>query len=68
MEFEEKLIYGALHYRTNKNDYWHIASGNLANIVNSLYKLSDDDRMQIFNLFCKHCGSTDSNCQCWNDE
>jgi len=40
----------------------------MAMLANQLYVLSDDERMQIFNLFCKHCGSIDRSCQCWNDE
>ena len=37
-------------------------------IVNIIKNLSEDDRMKIFNKFCKHCGSDDPGCQCWNDE
>jgi hypothetical protein len=33
-----------------------------------LVDLNEDERMEIFNKFCKHCGSDNPNCQCWNDE
>ena len=31
-------------------------------------KLTDEERMTIFSNYCKHCGSADLNCQCWNDD
>lgn len=33
-----------------------------------LDSLTDEQRMDIFNKYCKHCGSKDSGCQCWNDD
>jgi hypothetical protein len=30
--------------------------------------LTDDQRLEIISHYCKHCGSKDTNCQCWNDE
>lgn len=27
-----------------------------------------DQRMEVFQQFCTHCGSSDPRCQCWNDE
>jgi predicted Zn-ribbon and HTH transcriptional regulator len=33
-----------------------------------LEKLSDDERLMLFSDYCKHCGSEDPHCQCWNDE
>lgn len=30
--------------------------------------LTDEQRMDIFNKYCTHCGSKDSGCQCWNDD
>jgi hypothetical protein len=37
-------------------------------MVEILKSLNEEERMQVFNRFCKHCGSDDPNCQCWNDE
>ena len=36
--------------------------------VNCLMALTDEQRMDVFSLFCKSCGSNDQKCQCWNDE
>ncbi|WP_421977163.1 hypothetical protein [Roseivirga seohaensis] len=30
-------------------------------------KLTDCQRMEIIDDYCKHCGSKDTGCQCWND-
>jgi hypothetical protein len=37
-------------------------------VTDILLGISEDARMEIFNKFCKHCGSDNPNCQCWNDE
>lgn len=39
-----------------------------ATAVNSLMALTDDQRMEVFGLFCMHCGDNNPRCQCWNDE
>lgn len=33
-----------------------------------LKRLTDDERMDLFGDYCKHCGDTNPNCHCWNDE
>lgn len=30
--------------------------------------LSEDARTDVMSNFCKHCGSDNPSCQCWNDE
>lgn len=30
--------------------------------------LSESERMEIMHHYCTHCGSSDTGCQCWNDE
>ena len=30
--------------------------------------LSDEDRLELFSNYCKHCGTKNLGCQCWNDE
>ena len=38
-------------------------------IVKELFsKLTDEDRYDIISDYCKYCGSSDTGCQCWNDE
>lgn len=40
----------------------------LQDVKELVAKLSDDDRMDLFGGYCKHCGTDDPRCQCWNDE
>lgn len=38
-------------------------------IINAMRSLpSDELRQAVMNEFCKHCGSNNPRCQCWNDE
>ena len=41
-------------------------------IKSTFRKLTDDDRLEIFSDYCRHCGVYDKDkprrCQCWNDE
>lgn len=37
-------------------------------VRDALKAMPDYQRLEIFNLFCKHCGSDDPKCSCWNDE
>lgn len=30
--------------------------------------LTDEERLEVMGEYCRHCGSEDNNCQCWNDE
>lgn len=30
--------------------------------------LTDAERLEVIQSFCEYCGSTDKNCQCWNDD
>lgn len=30
--------------------------------------LSDEDRLELFSNYCRHCGTSELGCQCWNDE
>jgi hypothetical protein len=32
-----------------------------------LKELSAEDRMELFSMFCKECGSDDPKCRCWDD-
>jgi len=66
--YEEQFIQGLLWYRTRPDSDWQVKTDSTAVIANNLYQLSDTERKDLFNLFCKHCGSKDPNCQCHNDE
>ena len=37
-------------------------------IIIELNQLKNEERLEIFNQFCKHCGDKDIYCSCWNDE
>jgi hypothetical protein len=37
-------------------------------IVDSLDRLTDKERMEIFSCYCCKCGMPNPKCQCWNDE
>jgi hypothetical protein len=30
-------------------------------------KLTDEQRLKLFSYYCKHCGSKDPKCKCWDD-
>lgn len=36
--------------------------------IAALKELTEEQRRDVFAEFCKHCGSDDPSCQCWNDE
>lgn len=33
-----------------------------------LSNMTDEQRMDVFSKYCRHCGSDNPDCQCWNDE
>ena len=37
-------------------------------ILERLIDVPAEQRLEIFNCFCKECGSDNPECQCWNDE
>ena len=37
-------------------------------IVATMLEMSEEERMEIMGSFCRHCGSDDPRCVCWNDE
>lgn len=36
--------------------------------IDELDKLTDAERAEVFNHYCRHCGSKDVHCQCRNDD
>ncbi len=41
---------------------------SIQEIVELLDELSPEDRTEVFNLYCVHCGDSDPWCQCSNEE
>lgn len=33
----------------------------------ALDQLTNEQRRDVFNIYCVHCGSADTNCVCWKD-
>lgn len=66
---QEEFLYAFTNHIT-----WHAKRGSLAaaktnrTMVDMMKDLTPDQRMEVFSQFCKHCGSDDPKCQCWNDE
>jgi hypothetical protein len=40
----------------------------IAEATKLLKSMHAEDRMEVFSVFCKFCGSDDPDCVCWNDE
>ena len=68
MFYEEKFIDGKLMFRTTPKGEWEHKTTSVALVANQLILMTDDERVELFSLFCTHCGSDDPRCQCWNDE
>ena len=53
-------------------DVSSVDTGYIARIVATIDTLREEmdnlQRQLVFSHFCCHCGSTDTGCQCWNDE
>ncbi len=45
-----------------------ITNDKIEFIKQEMDKLTDDERSEVIGNYCKYCGSTNSGCQCWNDE
>lgn len=41
---------------------------NIHKTIELFDNLTDTERCIVMDKCCKHCGSKDTNCQCWNDE
>jgi len=37
-------------------------------VIDLMMQLTDEQRMDVMNSFCKHCGCDNKYCSCWNDE
>lgn len=43
---------------------------NWAYVKECLKELNDEERLELFSDYCKHCGTFtgEGTCHCWNDE
>lgn len=37
-------------------------------IENLLDRITPDERLEVFNKYCVHCGDKNPRCYCWNDD
>ncbi len=37
-------------------------------IAEAIADMTDEERLALFSRYCMNCGSSDPNCQCWNDD
>ncbi len=68
MYYEEKIINGLLHSRSSPNGKWIEVNNNYGKAVNALFVLTDDERFETLQFFCRHCGNRNPQCNCWNDQ
>lgn len=56
-------------YDTIHDDtYMKKKRSSVSEVVKLMKKMSDEKRMEVMANFCKHCGTDNPNCQCWNDD
>ena len=72
MYHDEAIIDGNLCWRDRPDGEWRIVQNapHVA-VVAELLKLTDEQRLAAFRLFCSECGriqTSERGCQCWNDE
>lgn len=68
MYYEEKFIDGKLKYRITPNGKWLFVTESHGIVANLLALMTEEERLEVFALFCTYCGTDDPECQCWNDE
>jgi len=68
MYYEEKFIAGKLMFRNMPDGYWREKTTSVAIVANQVVKLNCEERVELFNLFCTHCGDSDPSCYCMRDE
>ena len=57
MYFDAKIIDGRLYTKTSPNGEWTQAIGNMAQAVESLCRISVDERQTVLALFCSRSGA-----------
>lgn len=64
-----RIVDGQFQVR-GENGEWQIVYNPVANIVNAMIALTDDERLEVMRCFCRGCGAVQPefmSCQCWND-
>lgn len=63
--FEENGV----HYLDGQglNDSFEIKS-TVETIVSLMRRMTEEERMEVIEEFCRYCGDLNPKCQCWNDE
>jgi hypothetical protein len=46
----------------------HLKKPPVERIIEEMRELTDDQRHEIVLSCCRHCGSLNTSCNCWNDE
>lgn len=46
----------------------HVNNGVPMQVFELLDKLTDEQRLAVFGVYCKECGTTTLPCHCWNEE
>ena len=57
MYYEEKFIDGKLMFRNTPDGYWMEKTTAVAIVANQVLRLSEEERHELFHLFCTHCGT-----------
>lgn len=68
MYYEYQLIEGVLYCRITPGGQWIMAKSDHMEAVNALLRLTKEQRVSVFRLFCTACGEDDPSCHCQNDE
>ena len=61
---EEILTFIIMYLKENENKEKNIFTEN---IIKQIDKLDDESRVDIFDCYCKHCGTKNPSCRCWDD-
>jgi hypothetical protein len=67
MYYEERWIDGKLMYRTTPMGVWLVVTDKQKIIRHLMAQLTDTQRLEIINNYCKHCGG-DPKCTCMRDD
>lgn len=68
MYHEEKIINGKLMCRHTPDSEWYPKTGDYARAVNTMLRLSEEERVNVMHHFCKGCGTSKKACYCERDE
>ncbi len=55
-------------FRNTPDGEWEFKYTEVAQVANIVYALTDEERLELLQYFCVHCGTNDIKCNCWRDE